>query len=96
LGYAEADPTFDIEGQDAAHKLLILASIAYGLRAKPEDILIEGISKISAEDMYFAKEFDFTIKLLGIAKAQNSIVELRVHPTMISKDKMIAKVDGVM
>ncbi|EGK7562364.1 homoserine dehydrogenase [Campylobacter coli] len=96
LGYAEADPTFDIEGQDAAHKLLILASIAYGLRAKPEDILIEGISKISAEDMYFAKEFDFTIKLLGIAKAQNSIVELRVHPTMINKDKMIAKVDGVM
>ncbi len=75
---------------------MILASIAYGLRAKPEDILIEGISKISAEDMYFAKEFDFTIKLLGIAKAQNSIVELRVHPTMISKDKMIAKVDGVM
>lgn len=96
LGYAEADPTFDIEGQDAAHKLLILASIAYGLRAKPEDILIEGISKISAEDMYFAKEFDFTIKLLGIAKAQNSTVELRVHPTMINKDKMIAKVDGVM
>ncbi len=96
LGYAEADPTFDIEGQDAAHKLLILASIAYGLRAKPEDILIEGISKISAEDMYFAKEFDFTIKLLGIAKAQDSIVELRVHPTMINKDKMIAKVDGVM
>ncbi|TKX31870.1 homoserine dehydrogenase [Campylobacter aviculae] len=96
LGYAEADPSFDIEGQDAAHKLLILASIAYGLRAKPEDILIEGIGNITSEDMYFAKEFDFVIKLLGIAKAKNSKVELRVHPTMINKDKMIAKVDGVM
>lgn len=96
LGYAEADPTFDIEGFDAAHKLLILASIAYGIKAVPEDILIEGISKISSEDMYFANEFDYTIKLLGIAKAKNSKIELRVHPTMLSKDEMIAKVDGVM
>lgn len=96
LGYAEADPTFDIEGFDAAHKLLILASIAYGIRAVPEDILIEGISQISGEDMYFANEFDYTIKLLGIAKAKDSKVELRVHPTMLSKDEMIAKVDGVM
>ena len=96
LGYAESDPSFDIQGKDAAHKLLILASIAYHLDAKPEDILIEGIENIGSEDMYFAKEFDFTIKLLGIAKLKNSCVELRVHPTMVSKDKILSKVDGVM
>ncbi|EIE1441882.1 homoserine dehydrogenase [Campylobacter lari] len=96
LGYAEADPTFDIEGFDAAHKLLILANIAYGLRVKPEDILIEGISKISDEDIYFAKEFEYTIKHLGIAKIKDEKIELRVHPVMLNKDKMLAKVDGVM
>ncbi|TBR79571.1 homoserine dehydrogenase [Campylobacter novaezeelandiae] len=96
LGYAEADPSFDIEGQDAAHKLLILASLAYNLDIKPEDILTQGIKDISSEDMYFANEFDFTIKLLGIAKLKDSNIELRVHPTMISKNKMLSKVDGVM
>ncbi|QWU79584.1 homoserine dehydrogenase [Campylobacter novaezeelandiae] len=96
LGYAEADPSFDIEGQDAAHKLLILASLAYNLDIKPEDILMQGIKDISSEDMYFANEFDFTIKLLGIAKLKDSNIELRVHPTMISKNKMLSKVDGVM
>ncbi len=96
LGYAEADPTFDIEGFDAAYKLLILANIAYGLKVKPEEILIEGISKIKQEDIYFAKEFDYTIKHLGIAKIQNEKIELRVHPVMINKNKMLAKVDGVM
>ncbi|TQR32376.1 homoserine dehydrogenase [Campylobacter sp. MIT 99-7217] len=96
LGYAEADPSFDIKGFDAAHKLLILASIAYGVRAKPEDILIQGIDEIGAEDMYFASEFDYTIKLLGIAKAQKDKVELRVHPCLIPKDEMLAKVNGVM
>ena len=96
LGYAEANPSFDISGEDAAHKLLILASLAYGIRAKPEEILCEGISEINALDMYFAKEFDYTIKLLGIAKAQDFSVELRVHPTLIPKDTMIAKVNGVM
>ncbi|EAI4449721.1 MULTISPECIES: homoserine dehydrogenase [Campylobacter] len=96
LGYAEANPTFDIEGFDAAHKLLILANIAYGLRVKPEDILIEGISKVSNEDIYFAKEFEYTIKHLGIAKIKDEKIELRVHPTMLSKDKILAKVDGVM
>lgn len=96
LGYAEANPSFDIEGQDAAHKLLILSSIAYGIQAKPEDILIEGIKDISVEDMYFANEFNLRIKLLGIAKAENSKVELRVHPAMLAKDTMLAKVDGVM
>lgn len=68
LGYAESDPTFDVGGFDASHKLLILASIAYGIDAKPEDILIEGIQNISNADIEFAKEFEYSIKLLGIAK----------------------------
>ncbi len=96
LGYAEADPTFDVGGFDTAHKLLILASLAYGIEAKPEDILIEGIENISTVDVSFAKEFGYEIKLLGIAKKVDSGVELRVHPTMIGRDSMIAKVDGVM
>lgn len=96
LGYAEADPTFDIEGYDAAHKLLILASIAYGIDAKPEDILIEGITKIERIDFEFAKEFGYAIKLLTIAKKRGKRVELRVHPTLVPQTQMIAKVDGVM
>ena len=96
LGYAEADPTFDVGGFDAAHKLLILASIAYGIDAKPEDILIEGIENVSSDDVAFAKEFGYAIKLLGIAKKDGSEVELRVHAAMISQDEMIAKIDGVM
>ncbi len=96
LGYAEADPTFDVGGFDASHKLLILASIAYGIDAKPEDILIEGIENITQTDVAFAKEFGYEIKLLGIAKKVNDGVELRVHATMIPSDCMIAKVDGVM
>jgi len=96
LGYAEADPTFDVGGYDAAHKLLILASIAYGIDAKPEDILIEGIENITQDDISFAKEFGYAIKLLGIAKKDKNEVELRVHSALISKDEMIAKIDGVM
>ena len=96
LGYAEADPTFDVGGFDAAHKLLILASIAYGIDAKPEDILIEGIDKVTQDDIAFAKEFGYAIKLLGIAKRDGDEVELRVHAALISKDEMIAKIDGVM
>lgn len=96
LGYAEADPTFDVGGYDAAHKLLILASIAYGIDAKPEDILIEGIENVSQDDISFAKEFGYAIKLLGVAKKDGSEVELRVHACLISKDEMIAKIDGVM
>ena len=96
LGYAEADPTFDIGGFDAAHKLLILASIAYGIDAKPEDILIEGIESITQSDIAFAKEFGYTLKLLGIAKKVGEFVELRVHPALVPQDRMIAKVDGVM
>lgn len=96
LGYAEADPTFDVGGFDAAHKLLILASIAYGIDAKPEDIVIEGIQNITQTDVEFAKEFGYEIKLLGIAKKAEAGVELRVHATMIPQESMIAKVDGVM
>ncbi|RLA80386.1 MAG: homoserine dehydrogenase [Epsilonproteobacteria bacterium] len=96
LGYAEADPTFDVGGFDAAHKLLILASIAYGIDAKPEDILIEGIENISSEDIEFAKEFNYSLKLLGIAKMKGTKVELRVHTVLIPNTEMIAKVDGVM
>jgi len=96
LGYAEADPTFDVGGFDAAHKLLILASIAYGIDAKPEDILIEGIQNITSADIAFAKEFDYSLKLLGIAKKSGNEVELRVHPVLVPNSQMIAKVDGVM
>jgi len=96
LGYAEADPTFDVGGYDAAHKLLILASIAYGIDAKPEDILIEGIENITTCDIEFAKEFNYSIKLLAIAKKRGKLVELRVHPVLIPNKEMIAKVDGVM
>ena len=96
LGYAEADPTFDVDGIDAAHKLLILSSIAYGVHGDPEDILVKGIRKISNEDIFFAKEFDYTIKLLGISKITDGKAELRVHPALINKDRIIAEVDGVM
>lgn len=96
LGYAEADPTFDVGGYDAAHKLLILASIAYGIDAKPEDILIEGIQNVTQADINFAKEFGYRIKLLGIAKKDGNQVELRVHAALINEDQMIAKIDGVM
>ena len=96
LGYAEADPTFDVGGFDAAHKLLILASIAYGLDVKPEEILIEGIENINSEDIYFAQEFGYNIKLLAIAKKSGNQVELRVHPALVPIHQMIAKVDGVM
>jgi len=96
LGYAEADPSFDVGGYDAAHKLLILASIAYGIDAKPEDILIEGIENVTQDDIAFAKEFGYAIKLLGIAKKDKNEVELRVHACLIKQEEMIAKIDGVM
>ncbi len=96
LGYAEADPTFDIGGFDAAHKLLILASIAYGIDSKPEDILIEGIENINSYDIEFAKEFGYSIKLLAIAKKIGENIELRVHPVLIKSSQMISKIDGVM
>lgn len=96
LGYAEANPSLDISGMDTAHKLLILSSIAYGIDAKPEDILVEGIESVSQDDIFFANEFNYTIKLLAIAKKVNDEVELRVHLAMIDKNEMISKVSGVM
>ena len=96
LGYAESDPTLDINGFDAAHKLLILASIAYGIDCRVDDILIEGITEIAEDDISFAREFGYVIKLLGIAKKIGSEVELRVHPVMLKNSEMISKVDGVM
>lgn len=96
FGYAEADPSLDINGVDAGHKLLILASLAYGIDAKPSDIIIEGIESINNDDIEFAKEFGYSIKLLGIAKKQDNEIELRVHPAMINQNKMISKIDGVM
>lgn len=95
LGYAEADPTFDIEGIDSAHKLAILATLAYGMPLSFDKIYTEGITKITAQDIEFAGELGYKIKLLAIAKFSNNEVELRVHPTMLPKDYFISKVDGV-
>lgn len=95
LGYAEADPTFDIEGIDSAHKLTILSSLAFGIPLSYNEVYKEGITMITPQDIEFAKELGFKIKLLAIAKAVDSEIELRVHPTMIPFDYMISKVDGV-
>lgn len=95
LGYAEADPTFDIEGIDTAHKLAILVSLCFGTRVAFEEIYTEGISAISASDINYAKEFGFKIKLLAIGKLDGDRVEARVHPTMIPLDYPLADVDGV-
>jgi homoserine dehydrogenase len=95
LGYAEADPTYDIEGIDAAHKLAILASLAYNIPLSFNDVYKEGITMITSRDIGFAGELGYKIKLLAIAKASDGKVELRVHPTMVPKDYLISKVDGV-
>jgi homoserine dehydrogenase len=94
LGYAEADPTLDIEGIDSAHKLAILAYLAYGLPFPFRDIYTEGISGITPQDIEFASELGYKIKLLAIAKETDSVIELRVHPTMIPEHYLISKVDG--
>lgn len=96
LGYAEADPTFDVEGIDAAHKLTILASLAYGVPLDFNACFVEGISNLEVEDIQYASELGYRIKHLGISRLTDQGVELRVHPTLIPKDRMIAKVDGVM
>ena len=96
LGYAEADPTFDVEGIDAAHKLTILASIAFGIPLQFEKTYTEGISRITAEDVSFAKDLGYSIKHLGIARRAKDGIELRVHPTLISKKQLLANVNGVM
>ncbi len=96
LGYAEADPTFDVEGIDAAHKLTILASIAFGIPLQFEKAYTEGITKITQEDVSYAEQLGYRIKHLGIAKRTDSGIELRVHPTLIPERRLIANVDGVM
>ena len=96
LGYAEADPTFDVEGVDAAHKLTILASIAFGMPLSFAGVACEGISKVTAQDIALAGTLGYRIKLLGIAKRAEAGVELRVHPTLIPDDHLLAKVDGVL
>lgn len=96
LGYAEADPSLDISGLDSAHKLLILCSLAYGINVKVEDIIIEGIEGIEKEDILFAKEFGYEIKLLGLAKQTEDFIEIRVHLCLTNKHSMIAKVEGAM
>ena len=96
LGYAEADPTFDVEGIDAAHKLTILASLAFGIELQFEKTYTEGISKITTEDMKYAEELGYRIKHLGITRKTDKGIELRVHPTLIPEKRLIANVDGVM
>jgi len=96
LGYAEADPTFDVEGIDAAHKLAILASVAFGVPLQFDKAYTEGISKLSLEDVSNAEELGYRIKHLGITRMHDDGIELRVHPTLIPEHQLIAKVDGVM
>jgi homoserine dehydrogenase len=96
LGYAEADPTFDVEGIDAAHKLTILAALAFGIPLQFECCFTEGISKIGALDVSYAAELGYRIKHLGIARRTADGIELRVHPTLIPERRLIANVDGVM
>ena len=96
LGYAEADPTFDIEGIDAAHKLTILSAIAFGIPMQFDKAYTEGISKLTREDVQYAEELGYRIKLLGIARRAANGIELRVHPTLIPERRLIANVDGAM
>ncbi len=96
LGYAEVDPTFDVEGIDAAHKLTILGSLAFGIPLQFERCFTEGISKIDALDVTYAAELGYRIKHLGIARRSSNGIELRVHPTLIPERRLIANVDGVM
>lgn len=96
LGYAEADPTFDVEGIDAAHKLVILASIAFGIPLQFDKVFTEGISRISPQDVTYAQELGYGVKHLGIARRVSGGIELRVHPTLIPKSRLLANVDGVM
>jgi len=96
LGYAEADPTFDVEGVDAAHKLTILGSLAFGIPLQFDKVYVEGITRIEPQDVANAEEFGYRIKLLGITRKTERGVELRVHPTLIPARRLIANVNGVM
>ncbi len=96
LGYAEADPTFDVEGIDAAHKLTIMAAIAFGMPMKFEQAYTEGITKLQQTDIKYAEELGYRVKLLGITKRTDTGVELRVHPTLIPEKRLVANVNGAM
>lgn len=95
-GYAEADPTFDIEGMDSAHKIAILGSLAFGCHIPIEKVFTEGITHITPMDINFAREFGYRIKLLAIAKKEDNAIDIRVHPTMISNDNLISNINGVL
>ena len=96
LGYAEADPTFDVEGTDAAHKLTILAAIAFGMPLEFERVYTEGITRVTPEDVGYAEQLGYRIKHLGIARRTSAGVEMRVHPTLVPERELIANVNGVM
>jgi homoserine dehydrogenase len=96
LGYAEADPTFDVEGIDAAHKLTLMAAIAFGMPIEFKSTYTEGITKLQTKDIVYAEELGYRVKLLGISKKTEAGVELRVHPTLIPEKRLIANVDGAM
>lgn len=96
LGYAEADPTFDIEGVDAAHKITLLSSLAFGIPVQFDKAHVEGISKLDAMDIKYAEQLGYRIKLLGITKRQEKGIELRVHPTLIPAKRLLASVEGAM
>lgn len=96
LGYAEADPTFDIEGVDAAHKATIMSAIAFGVPVQFDKAHVEGITKLQAADIRYAEQLGYRIKLLGIAKRRDHGIELRVHPTLIPSTRLIANVEGAM
>jgi homoserine dehydrogenase len=96
LGYAEADPTFDVEGIDAAHKLVILASLAFGMPLQFESVYTEGITRVTPQDLDYAQELGYRIKHLGVARQNGEGVELRVHPTLIPEQRLLANVNGVM
>ena len=96
LGYAEADPTFDVEGVDAAHKITLLSSLAFGIPVQFDKAHIEGISKLDATDIRYAEQLGYRIKLLGITRRRDNGIELRVHPTLVPSKRLIANVEGAM
>ncbi|XVJ68941.1 MAG: homoserine dehydrogenase [Rhizobacter sp.] len=96
LGYAEADPTFDIEGVDAAHKATIMSAIAFGIPVQFDKAYVEGITKLQAADITYAEQLGYRIKLLGIARRRDAGIELRVHPTLVPSERLIASVEGAM
>ena len=96
LGYAEADPTFDIEGVDAAHKATLMSALAFGIPVQFDKAYVEGITKLGSDDIKYAEQLGYRIKLLGISKRVQSGIELRVHPTLIPTKRLIANVEGAM